>query len=177
MNAYGLRRLLAVTVASNEEEIMFAERLQRQEIFHLLRPEQVNLLSEASKVAKFKAGEVIYRQGEKADRFYIVLKGQVSLRLPAKTAGLSLLIDELTEGDMFGASVFAALDAYNLNAQCIEESEILVISASALRAIMDEDPRIGYVIQARISEIYFKRYVEAMEKLQAVVMNIPLELA
>lgn len=156
---------------------MIVERLKKQEIFRLLRPEQVNLLSEASKVTKLKAGEVVYRQGGKADRFYIVLKGQVSLRLPARTVGLSLLIDELREGDLFGACVFAALDAYNLNAQCIEESEILVISVSALRAIMDEDPRIGYAIQARISEIYFKRYVETMEKLQAVVMNIPLEPA
>jgi hypothetical protein len=28
---------------------------------------------------------------------------------------------------------------------------------------------VGYAIQQRISEIFFKRYVEAMEKLQAMV--------
>ena len=67
---------------------MVVERLKRQEIFQFLRPEQVDLLSEASKVTTFKAGEMVYRQGERADRFYIVLKGQVSLRLPAKEAGL-----------------------------------------------------------------------------------------
>ena len=48
------------------------------------------------------------------------------------------------------------------------------ISVSALSAIMDGDPRIGYIIQSRVSEIYFKRYVETMEKLQAIVMNIPV---
>jgi CRP-like cAMP-binding protein len=154
---------------------MVVERLKRQEILQFLRPEQVDLLSEASKVAKFKAGEMVYRQGERADRFYIVLKGQVSLRLPAKTAGLSVLIDELTEGDMFGGCVSTDLDAYSLNALCMEESEILVISVSALESIMDRDPRIGYIIQSRISKIYFKRYIETMEKLQAIVMNIPLE--
>jgi len=156
---------------------MVAERLKRQEIFQRLRPEQVDLLSEASKVTKFKAGEMVYRQGEKAERFYIVLKGQVSLRLPARTAGLSVLIDELTEGDLFGGCVSSNLDAYSLNAQCMEDSEILVTSVSALRAIMDRDPRIGYVIQSGISEIYFKRYIETMEKLQAIVMNIPVEPA
>jgi hypothetical protein len=30
-------------------------------------------------------------------------------------------------------------------------------------------------MQARISEIYFNRYNETMKKLQAIVMNIPLE--
>lgn len=156
---------------------MVVERLKRQEIFRFLRPEQINLLSEASKVAKFKAGEMVYRQGERADRFYIVLKGHVSLRLPAKATGLGVLIDELTEGDLFGGCVSAALDAYSLNAQCMEESDILMISVSALRAIMDGDPRIGYIIQSEISRIYFKRYIETMEKLQAIVMNVPMEPA
>ena len=156
---------------------MVLERLKKQEIFQFLRPEQINLLSETSKVTKFKAGEMVHRQGEKADCCYVVLKGQVSLRLPAKTPGVSVLIDELTEGDLFGGCVSTALDAYSLNAQCIEESEILVISVSALRAIMDRDPRMGYIIQSGISKIYFKRYIQTMEKLQAIVMNIPVEPA
>ena len=46
---------------------------------------------------------------------------------------------------------------------------------SALRGIMEEDPRIGYFIQSRISQIYFKRYIEIMKKLQAIIMNIPVE--
>jgi CRP-like cAMP-binding protein len=156
---------------------MAVEKLKKQEIFQLLRPEQLNLLSEAAEVVKFKAGQMIYARGTRASRFYIVLKGQVSLRLPGKKEGLSVLIDELIEGDMFGGCVTTALDAYALNAQCMEESEILVLDVSALKAIMDDDPRIGYVIQSRISEIYFRRYIEVMEKLQAIVMNIPVEPA
>ena len=154
---------------------MAVEKLKKQDIFELLRPEQVNLLSEAAETVKFQAGEMIYARGAKATRFYIVLKGQVSLRLPGRTAGVSVLIDELTEGDMFGGCISTALDAYVLNAQCTEESEVLVLDVSTLKAIMDEDPRIGYVIQSRISKIYFKRYIEIMERLQAIVMNIPME--
>ena len=156
---------------------MVAEKLKKQDIFRLLRSEQVNLLSEAAEAVKFKAGEMVYSQGTRAERFYIVLKGQVSLRLPGKKAGVSVLIDELTEGEMFGCCVSTACDAYILNAQCTEESEILVLSISALKAIMDEDPRIGYAIQSGISAIYFRRYIDTMEKLQAIVMNIPVEPA
>jgi len=57
------------------------------------------------------------------------------------------------------------------------ESEILVISVSALRTIMDRDPHIGYSIQSVISKIYFERYIETMKKLQTIVMNIPMESA
>ena len=154
---------------------MAIDRLKKQDIFQLLRPDQVNLLSEASKVTKFKAGDMIYARGTPAERFYIVLGGQVSLRLPGKIAGLSVLIDELTKGDMFGGCISTALDVYALNAQCMAESEILEISISALRAIMDEDPRTGYAIQSGISGIYFRRYIETMEKLQAIITNIPVE--
>jgi len=31
--------------------------------------------------------------------------------------------------------------------------------------------------QTRISEIYFSRYIETIKKLQAIVMNIPIETA
>ena len=119
---------------------------------------------------------MIYAQGASANRCYIVLKGEVGLRLPGK-GGLSVLIDQLTEGDMFGGCVSAALESYVLNARCMEESEILVLTAAAMKAVMDEDPRMGYIIQSRISAIYFRRYIETMEKLQAIVMNVPVEPA
>ena len=155
---------------------MVVERLKKQDIFELLRPEQVNLLSESAVTVAYMAGEMIYRQGQRAERFYIVLEGQVELRLPGQT-GLNVLIDELSSGDMFGGCVTSALDSYTLNAQCTEDSQVLVISVEALRVVMDEDPRIGYVIQSRISEIYFRRYIETMEKLQAIVVNIPMVTA
>ena len=154
---------------------MAVEKLKRQDIFQLLRPDQVNRLSEASKAAKFQAGDMVYTRGTQADRFYIVLDGHVSLRLPGRIAGLSVPIDELTKGDMFGGCISTAMNVYILNAQCTEASELLMVSVSALRGIMDEDPRIGYVIQSGISEIYFRRYIETMEKLQAIITNIPME--
>jgi|GEM_PF-668066 len=130
---------------------MIAEKLKKQDVFELLRPEQVNLLSETAEVVRFKAGEMVYSQGTRADRFYIVLKGQVSLRLPGEKTGVSVLIDELTKGEMFGCCVCTALDAYLLNAQCTADSELLVLSISALKGIMDDDLRIGYAIQSGIS--------------------------
>ena len=90
---------------------------------------------------------------------------------------LDMAFTQLGEGNMFGGCVSTALDAYSLDAQCADDSEILVLTVSALKAVMDEDPRIGYTIQSRISEIYFRRYIETMEKLQAIVMNIPAEPA
>ena len=78
---------------------------------------------------------------------------------------------------MFGSCVSAAMGSYALTAQCTEDSELLKIGAVSLKNLLDEDPRMGYAIQAKISEIYFNRYIETMKKLQSIVMNIPLEPA
>jgi CRP-like cAMP-binding protein len=153
---------------------MVVERLKRQHVFDFLRPEQVDALSNAAQVIQLKAGEEIYRKGDKAEYFYIVLSGEVALRLSGKD-GVSILIDEVSEGAMFGTCVSLTRDSYVCSAQCTENSELLEIRAAALRDLLDDDPRVGYTIQSQISQIYFKRYMETMKKLQAIVMNIPVE--
>jgi CRP-like cAMP-binding protein len=153
---------------------MAQARLKRGEIFDFLRPEQVDALSDAAEVVKFKAGDTVYEKGQKAQLFYVVLSGQVSLRLPGKS-GVSILIDELTPGSMFGSCVSLESDSYVLTAQCTESAELLKVKASALKRLLDDDPRLGYAIQSRISQIYFERYIEAVKKLQAIVSTLPLE--
>ena len=64
---------------------------------------------------------------------------------------------------------------YLLNAECVEDSEVLKVKGGVLRQILNENPAVGYTIQRRISQIFFKRYVDAMERLQSVVQAIPLE--
>ena len=153
---------------------MADERLSSEEIFGFLRAEQVNALSEAADRIELKGGQKIYEAGWSATHFFVVLKGTVALRLPGRE-GVSILIDQLGPCSMFGSCVSFAMKVYTLNAVCSEDCELLRVSASALRELLDGDPRMGYAVQSRISEIYFRRYVETMKKLQAIVMNIPLD--
>lgn len=152
------------------------ERLTAKEVFDFLRPDQVNAISEASDKISCVAGETVYERGSAADHLFTILKGEVALRLPGK-GGISLVIDQLTKGAMFGSCVCFNRDSYALTAQCTEDSELLKIESAVLKGLMDEDLMMGYGLQTRISEIYFNRYTETMKKLQAIVMNIPVEAA
>jgi CRP-like cAMP-binding protein len=153
---------------------MIPDRLDKNEVFQFLRPDQVRAISDVATVVDFKAGETIYEKGAKADHFYVVLDGQVSLRLPGQS-GVSIQIDELTEGAVFGSCVCFQLVDYSLNAQCTRDSKILKIESPTLKELMDEDLLMGYTIQTQISRIYFNRYIQTMKKLQSIVMNLPLE--
>jgi CRP-like cAMP-binding protein len=153
---------------------MQTAQLESHEIFQLLRPEQVNALSSAAQEVSLKAGETIFRRGEKADDFYVVLEGQVALRM-LRPDGMSVLIDEVTGGAIFGSCLCFQIDTYTLTAQCTEDSRILRIKASTLKKLMDDDLVMGYAIQTIISRVYFKRYIDTMRKLQSIVQSIPLE--
>ena len=155
---------------------MIPDRLDKHEVFQFLRPDQVRAISDVAEVVEFAAGDTIYQRGAKADHFYVVLDGQVSLRLPGKS-GVSIQIDELTEGAVFGSCICFQLVDYSLQAQCTRDSKVLKIESATLKELMDQDLLMGYTIQTQISRIYFNRYIETMKKLQSIVMNLPLETA
>ena len=152
------------------------ERLEGQGVFQFLRPEQMRAISDVAEVVSFSAGDTVYEMGNPADHFYVVLDGQVSLRLPGRS-GMSIQIDELTKGAMFGSCICFQLINYSLNAQCTSDSKLLRIESATLKELMDGDLLMGYTIQTQISRIYFNRYIDTMKKLQSIVLTLPLETA
>ena len=150
------------------------ERLEGQGVFQFLRPEQMRAISDVAEVVSFSAGDTVYEMGNPADHFYVVLDGQVSLRLPGRS-GMSIQIDELTKGAMFGSCICFQLINYSLNAQCTSDSKLLRIESATLKELMDGDLLMGYTIQTQISRIYFNRYIDTMKKLQSIVLNLPLQ--
>jgi len=151
-----------------------AGALTSQEVFGFLLPEQVNTISDASERVTFKPGEYVYEKGEKADFFFILLDGEVTLRLPTP-GGLSLVIDQMGKGDIFGGPLGQKRRAYALSAQCSKKAKLLKIDISVMKRLMDKDMRMGLSLQRYVSNAYFDRYVDTMKKLQAIVMHIPVE--
>ena len=149
------------------------QRLESQELFSFLLPKQVDSISNAAQTAHYKAGDIVYSQGQPADFIYAVLEGEVMLRLPGK-GGLNVPIDLVTPGAMFGSCMCFDIATYSTTAQCTQESKLLKIDAVSFKRLMDEDLRMGYSMQRRISSIYFKRYLDTMRKLQTVVLSLPV---
>jgi CRP-like cAMP-binding protein len=153
---------------------MGTERLEGQEIFKMLRPDQMKRLSEVSTRISLEAGGIVFRSGEPADYLYVVLEGEVALRAPGRE-GTSLLVDQARVGDVFGSCVCLQLSAYALNARCTVPARLLKVEAATLRRLLHDDKVMGYAIQQLISRVYFKRYLETAKKLQAVVQAMPVE--
>jgi CRP-like cAMP-binding protein len=153
---------------------MLNEKLQQHELFGLLTPKEVERLSNASSVVKLGKGEKVYAEGAPTSHLFVLLKGRVELRRPTK-GGLSFLVDDVVEGGVFGVSSLTGGERYLLNAECVEDSEALKVDSQVLRRILDENSAIGYAVQRRVAEIFFNRYVNAMERLRTVALAVRME--
>ena len=151
-----------------------AGTLTAQDVFGFLLPEQVNAIADASERMTCSPGEYIYKRGDKADYFFVVLDGEVTLRLPTE-GGLSLIIDQMGRGDIFGGPLGQKRRSYALSAQCTHKAKLLKIQISVMKKMMEKDMRMGLHLQRHVANAYFNRYIDTMKKLQAIVMNIPVE--
>jgi len=147
-----------------------------QHLFGFLKPDQREKIKKAAMVTAFEDGEVIYSRGNQATYLYIVLEGEVALRLPG-AEGVSLLIEQLGQSEMFGLNATFDLGSYGVTAQAVGVTKVIKIETAVLQQIMTEDTEVGYAVQKRISELYYKRYVAAAQRLQAIVTAIPLQPA
>jgi signal-transduction protein with cAMP-binding, CBS, and nucleotidyltransferase domain len=149
------------------------EKLEKHELFGRLNPNEIKRLSAASSVARLKEGDRIYSEGVPASHLFVLIKGRAELKRPTK-GGLNLLVDDLIAGSIFGVSSLMEADRYLLNAECVEDSDVLKIDGKVLRQILDENPAVGYAMQRRVSQVFFNRYLNAMERLQTIVQAMPI---
>ncbi|MBF0626990.1 MAG: cyclic nucleotide-binding domain-containing protein [Magnetococcales bacterium] len=103
---------------------------------------------------RYRAGEIIFRQGELSDKFFMVRKGRVLLTR-ATSAGKSMRV-EVGEGEIFGiASAFTVNHERFATAQALEDSYILGIDEKMFISRMHQDPSIAFRLIRHLSQRLF----------------------
>ena len=137
-----------------------AEWLKRTELFEALNESQLNALLSKSNVETFPEGKTIFRQGEEANRLYVLIEGAVDLTVKTREK-----IDFMTskiekEGAVFGMPSLIEPFRYNVTAICLKPSKVLVLDADHIKKRMEEDPKMGMEIMKKLASIYFSRLNE-----------------
>jgi CRP-like cAMP-binding protein len=144
-----------------------------KDVFKFLTPDEIKVISNSAATGEYRAGQIIHHRGLPADRVYVLVEGQVVLRVPGKQ-GLDILVEQLGPGSMFGASAIMGRQ-YTVTAQCLTNCKILNIEIAALQRIMSENLPIAYAIEKHIAELYYQRYIDVVQKLEAIVKAVPLQ--
>ncbi len=107
---------------------------------------------------EIKAGESIFCEGCEAEKFYILLAGNVSLWMKLTSRPETLVLGVINKyGQSFGWSVILEAENYTASADTKEDSRLLAISGKDFRNFLESDKEIGFDIAMRMVEIVSSR--------------------
>ncbi len=101
-------------------------------------------------------GTVLFRQGERADHFYLVKSGCVSVEIPAIT-GPTLQMQRLESDALLGWSWLIPPYRWHFQAWVEVDSEVIAFDGAMLRARCERDPRFGYELLKRFAGLMSER--------------------
>lgn len=141
-----------------------AKRLREHPFLRGLNRTQLALLADCALPAEFKPGEVIFREGEKAQLFYLIEKGKVVLE-SGKKYGEPVVIQTIGAGDLLGWSWMLPPYRWHFTARAIEPTEVIYFAGTILREYCEQDHSLGFELHKRISEVMMKRLQAARQKM------------
>lgn len=124
-----------------------------------LSAEHLAVLQDCAMVTGFPAKHVIFRQGEIANRFYLVLQGHVVLE--AEKGRTRVRVDSISSGEVLGWSWLFPPYAWNFTAQTIEPVRAVFFYGTWLRERCASDPAFGYELMRRMAAVVIRRLTAA----------------
>jgi CRP-like cAMP-binding protein len=116
----------------------------------------LELLAANALPAYFQAGEVIFREGEMANRFYLITKGAVVLETCTKDHGTAL-VDKIGAGDVLGWSWLFAPYYWRMGARAVEPTHAIFFYGTRLRHEAEQNHDLGYELMRRMAAVAIQR--------------------
>ena len=130
----------AVAVARHRDEfVRISDGIRRLPIFRGLSPEDLRAIADRLFCVRYERGDTIFRQGEPADRFYVVETGHVALLAPADPLNRRVTVER---GEAFGGKSFITNARRAQSAVAIDDTELWVLRKSDFDALMQRFPAI-----------------------------------
>ncbi len=98
---------------------------------------------------RFTAGELVFREGRPADRFYLIRSGRIALETAARGHG-SLTVQTLGDGEILGWSWLVPPYNWRFDGRAVETTRAIVFDGKCLREKCEEDHELGYELQKRV---------------------------
>ncbi len=134
------------------------EILSQFSLFQGLSETILKEIAAISEEIAMKKGEMIFREGEKADKLHFLINGSVALRVKLTSRPESITVSFVSSPyQSFGWSGVVPPYHYTSSAECEEDSTLMVVSAAPFMALLEKNPEAGFKIMRRITEIIADR--------------------
>ncbi|MDQ7826638.1 MAG: mechanosensitive ion channel family protein [Candidatus Eremiobacteraeota bacterium] len=132
-------------------ETIGTDLLSSIDIFKSLSPEAIASLTRSLRSEIFPGGDVLFRQGDKGERFYIVKSGEVEVSV-TNESGERLFTTALGPGSFFGEMSLLTGDARSATVVITREAELMSLGKKDLKELIARNPHMDEVICDAITD-------------------------
>ena len=129
-----------------------------------ISPAHLAILTDAAMLAQFDAGELLFREGDPANRFYLIREGQVVLESSAGESG-AVPIQVIGAGDVLGWSWLFPPYSWRFDARTVEPVQAIFFYGTRLREQCESDHGLGYELMKRMAAVVIQRLQATREQL------------
>ena len=122
------------------------------------------LLTNCAMAAHFEPGQTILREGEIANRFYLIESGKVVLE-SGEGFGDPVVVETIGAGDLLGWSWMFPPYVWNFTARAIEPTDAIFFYGTILREYCEKDHSLGYELFKRMTPIMLRRLQATRRKM------------
>lgn len=127
-----------------------AEVFARLPLFQALNPEQRAHLAQQTREQRISRGETLFRRGDMANGFYVVIFGQIKLVIDSPQ-GDEKVVEIINQRQSFGEAVMFLGRPYPVSAVSLNDTLLLHIPKAALDTSLSEDPTFARAMLAGLS--------------------------
>ncbi len=115
--------------------------------------------------ASHNPGFFLFREGDRANSFYILLKGRVKLTI-GEDGHTVYRIDQ--SGEVFGWSSLVGRNVYSASAECREPTKLLKVNVKKIHHILERKPENGLIFFRRLADTLGNRLVQTYKMIPSM---------
>jgi CRP/FNR family transcriptional regulator, cyclic AMP receptor protein len=134
---------------------------------HGLKPAHLRLLADSAMRMGYGPGELIFREGDPANRFYLIEQGRVSLESHRRDEA-PVAVQAISPGEVLGWSWLFPPYYWHFHARALEPTTAIFFYGTRLREQCEQDHDFGYEMMTRMTQVVIQRLQATRKQLLAV---------
>jgi len=146
--------------------------LKEHPFFKDLAENYFKLIVGCASNTRVKMGEIFIKEGDTADKFYLVRHGSVAIDIMAGQER-PITIQTVRDGDILGWSWLIPPHYYRFNCRALEDTRLIALDGKCLREKCEKDHELGYELYRRLALVFTRRLEQTrMQLLDVYYFNL-----
>ena len=117
---------------------------------------QLDRLARHARRSMFHAGNRVFREGDEADRMWLIVSGRVAIDTHLPGRG-DVVVDQIGPGAVLGWSWLVPPHRWRFGAVALETTHTVEVDGSALRELCHTDPLLGFQLAMGVLQVVTER--------------------